>query len=74
METGLPSTRIYISQIEKDAIRPAAIEHSKEIPLIIHQLTNGANVYHTVRQLYSSLDPGRARKHVYDLLQREVKK
>jgi hypothetical protein len=68
------SGRLSISNIEKDAIRYATREHNREIPLIIHQLANGPNVDHTVRQLYSSLDPVRARKRVYDFLQREVKK
>jgi hypothetical protein len=43
---------VSISNIEKDAIRSATREHNKEIPLIIHQLANGANVDHTIRQLY----------------------
>ena len=60
MEIGLPLSRI--SHIEKDAIRSAAIEYSKEIPLIIHQLANGANVHHTIGQLYSTLNPARVRK------------
>jgi hypothetical protein len=46
------SGRVSISNIEKDAIRSATREHNKETPLIIHQLANGANVDHTVRQLY----------------------
>jgi hypothetical protein len=46
------SGRVSISNIEKDAIRSATREHNKETPLIIHQLANGANVDHTVHQLY----------------------
>jgi hypothetical protein len=32
------SGRTFVSEIEKDAIQSAAIEHNREIPLIIHQL------------------------------------
>lgn len=68
------SGRVPISDIEKNAIRSATVKHNREIPLIIHQLNNNEKVDLTVRQLYSFLEPARARKRVYDFLQREVKK
>jgi hypothetical protein len=74
MEKSASSSRISIGDIEKEAIQSAAVAHNREFSLIIHQLTNGTNVHHTVRELYSSLDSGRARKLVYDFLQRELRK
>ena len=44
------SARIPVSNIEKDAIRAATIEHNREIPLIVHELANGANVHQNVRE------------------------
>lgn len=74
MATSASSGRISVSDMERDAIQSAAVKHNREIPLIIHQLANDANVHHTVRELYSSLDPTKARRRVYDFLQREVKR
>jgi len=35
------SGRIFVSEIEKDAIRSASIEHNRKFSLIIHQLIHG---------------------------------
>jgi hypothetical protein len=69
----LSSSRIFISNLEKDATRSSTVEHNREIPLIIHHLANGPSVHESVRQIYSSLDPAKARKQVYDFLQHEAK-
>ena len=37
MEIPVSSARIFISDIEKDAIRSATVEHNKEIPALANK-------------------------------------
>ncbi len=68
MEKAISSTRVLVSEIEKDAIRAATAEHNKELPLTLHHLTNNENVHHSVQNLYLRMDSSRARRRVYTLI------
>jgi uncharacterized protein YdhG (YjbR/CyaY superfamily) len=55
MEKAISSTRVLVSEIEKDAIRAATVEHNKELSLILHHFTNNENVHHSVQNLYLTM-------------------
>lgn len=66
--------RDSVGDLDRYAMRSTAKEHNSEIPLIVHQLKHSNEVAITLRDVYSTLDSGKARRPIYDFLQRESKR